>query len=166
VTTLNSTVTSDNYAEVLRLAQSALAEAQARHDQLEPKAERAAAPISDDPAIASGIRRRSTARQVRRDDAKTDRDLQVYQEFLAAKRDLGWKQKRVERLLAGAPVPYTEEELASVAAVRTEVGWYAVVKVNRTTVSVEAGFPWPHKIPRASILEVRAAPSPEPGGQP
>lgn len=89
-----------------------------------------------------------------------------YAEFLAAKRDLGWKQKRVERLLADAPVPYTQDELASASAVRTDVGWYRVVKVNRTTVSIEAGLPWAHKIPKALVLEVRAAPSPEPGGQP
>ena len=163
MTTLNSTVTPDTYDEVLRLAKLALADAQQVRDRLAPKAEAAARPISDDPAIGSGIRRRSTPTQRRREDARTDRDLQTYTEYLAAEKDVAWKQTRVERLIAGAPVPFTAEELTAATAVRTDTGWYRVLKVNRTTIGVDAGLPWPHKIPKAHVLEVRA-PTPEAGG--
>lgn len=155
MTTLHSTVTAETYPEVLRLAQAALVRAQERCDRLAPAAERAAAPISEDPAIWSGIRRRSTPTQRRREDARTDRALQTYTEFLAAERNLASAQARVDRLVASAPVPFTEAELRAANAVRTNEGWHRLLKVNRTTVAVEAGFPWPHKIPRASVLEVR-----------
>lgn len=155
MTTLHSTVTPDTYDEVLRLARVALAPAQERRDRLAPQAERASAPISDDPAIVSGIRRRSTARQQRHDDAKTDRDLQTYTEYLAAERDVASKQARVDSLAAAKPVPFTEDELRAAVGVRTKDGWYRLLKVNAKTVGVEAGFPWPHKIPKASVLEVR-----------
>lgn len=138
MTTLNSTVTADTYDEVLRLARKALATAEARVAALKPAADRAAAPISDDPAIVSGIRRRSTPTQQRREDARTDRDLQTYTEYLAAEKDLAGKRARVERLEASAPVPFTEEQLRSATAVRTDVGWYRLLKVNRATVGVEA----------------------------
>lgn len=155
MTTLNSRITADTYDDVLRLARAALATAEGRVAALKPAADRAAAPISDDPAIVSGIRRRSTPTQRRREDARTDRDLHTYTEYLAAEKDLASQQRRVTRLEASAPVPFTDADLATAVAVRDDSGWYRVIKVHRTTVGVEAGFPWPHKVKRAHILEVR-----------
>lgn len=156
MTTLNSNVTAATYDEVLQFARQALTGAEQRRDRLKLQADRAAQPISDDPAIGSGIRRRSTARQIRRDDAKTDRDLQTYNEYLQAEKQVYACQARVDRLVAAAPVPYTDEELRAATAVRTELGWYWLLKVNRKTVAVDAGFPWPHKVARELVLEVRA----------
>ncbi|MFD6073917.1 hypothetical protein, partial [Amycolatopsis lurida] len=45
--------------------------------------------------------------------------------------------------------------------VRTDDGWFRLLKVNRVTVGVDAGFPWPLKVNRDRILEVH----PSAGGE-
>lgn len=146
MTTLNSTVTASTYDEVLRLAQVALDEATKRRDRLAPEAERRAKPIG-----TCRFTRSSWLRSVR----------------------LWWRRRasttwRVRTALAAchcssvngtglAPDQIAGSAAAGGRADRSAEGWYAVLKVNRTTVGVEAGFPWPHKVARTRVLEVRGA---------
>lgn len=158
MTTLNSNVTPANYAEVLRLAEQALEPAREKRDRLKAVFERRTAPRSEfetDPALYSGIRRRTTAYQAKREQATFDRDMAAYKAYQAAEKAFTSLEGRVRVLRASAPVPYTEDQLRAAKAVRTEVGWYRLLKVNRVTVGVDAGDPWPLKVPRTEILEVR-----------
>ncbi|WP_158884105.1 hypothetical protein [Amycolatopsis anabasis] len=154
--TLNVTV--KNYAEMLALAEDALKSAEEKRDRLKRKFDARTAPGSEaetDPAIVSGIRRRTTPTQARKAEKKFDLDMEAYKAYEAAEREYKLCLSRVEWLRKSAPVPYTEDELRAANAVRTDDGWYRLLKVNRTTVGVNAGFPWPHKVPRDRVLEVR-----------
>lgn len=163
MTTLHSTVTIETYAEVLRLAEIIERQTRERAEKLGAvfQAREARHPAAyGDPAIASGIRRRTTAYQAKREQATFDRDIDAYKAARAAERAHTVAQSRLEHLRHVAPVPYTEAEWKAAVAVRLDEGWHKVLKVNRTTVGVEAGFPWPHKVARARVLEVRG-PKPE-----
>ncbi|WP_103339881.1 hypothetical protein [Amycolatopsis sp. CA-126428] len=158
MTTLHSNVTVDNHAEVLAITEAELKAAEEVHDRLKAAFEGRTAPRSEaetDPAIVSGIRRRTTPTQAKRADAKFDLDIKAYNAYQAAERRHQMLRTRVERLRESAPVPYTEEELRTANAVRTDDGWFRLIKVNRVTVAVDAGFPWPHPVKRERVLEVR-----------
>jgi hypothetical protein len=45
-------------------------------------------------------------------------------------------------------------DLSTATQVRTRFGWYDVIAVNATTVTVAADF-WPVRIPKERILEVK-----------
>ncbi|OXM69672.1 hypothetical protein [Amycolatopsis vastitatis] len=158
MTTLHSNVTVDNYAEVLAITEAELKAAEEVRDRLKVKFEGRTAPRSEaetDPAIVSGIRRRTTPTQAKRADAKFDLDIEAYKAYQDAERRHRMLLTRVERLRESPPVPYTEEELKAATAVRTDDGWFRLLKVNRVTVAVNAGFPWPHPVRRDRVLEVR-----------
>lgn len=53
------------------------------------------------------------------------------------------------------PVPFTPEELKSARAIRTEVGWHRVVKVNAKSVTVATGYSWSDRYTLEKVLEVR-----------
>ena len=53
------------------------------------------------------------------------------------------------------PVPFTEMELRAARAIRTAYGWYRVVRVNTTTVTVVGDF-GDYRVPEKNILEVRS----------
>lgn len=60
---------------------------------------------------------------------------------------------------ASAPAPKpapADDEIRSARLVRTKLGWEKVVKVNRTTVTVEAEPGWDNKVSFRKILEVRS----------
>jgi hypothetical protein len=62
------------------------------------------------------------------------------------------------RRAAAAPPPKpppTEEEIRAARLVRDQHGWSKVVKVNRTTVTIEVPPGWNDKIPFRKIIEVR-----------
>lgn len=70
--------------------------------------------------------------------------------------------ERLERELAALrrpvrpePKPVTPDALAAAKYVRNRYGWHKVVRVNRTSVTVETGYSWTDRIPVAKILEVR-----------
>ncbi len=155
--TLHTNVTVDSYAEVLQLAEAAMRAAKEKRDHLEAKFEGRTAPRSEfetDPAIVSGIRRRTSGTQRQRADRKFELDMEAYKEFQNADQTYRGRLARVTRLRKSVPVPYTEEELRAAKGIRTDDGWYRLLKVNRVTVGVDAGFPWPHKVNRDRILEV------------
>lgn len=158
MTTINSNVTVENHAEVLRLAVLARDAAKTKRDSLQAVFEGRTAPKTDfdtDPAVVSGIRRNASGSMRQRQEASFGRDIDAYKAFQAAEAVLVVLERRVERLRSGSPVPYTEDELRAASLVRTDEGWYPLLKVNKVTVGVEAGFPWPHKIARGRVLEVR-----------
>lgn len=158
MTTIHSNVTAENHAEVLRLTVSARDVARERRDKLKETFDRRTAPktdFDDDPAIVSGIRRKTSGSRAQREQATFDRDIDAFQAFQDAERDFGVLERRAAKLESSAPVPFTEEQLRAAAKVRTDQGWHHLLKVNRATVGIEAGFPWPHKISRDRVLEVR-----------
>lgn len=53
-------------------------------------------------------------------------------------------------------VPYNSDELYRARAIRTEMGWHKVARVNKKSVSVETGHSWTDRIAIDKILEVRA----------
>lgn len=161
MTTLNSRLTVDNHAEVLRLARAALATAQEQRDRCAKAWERRDPPVEYDPGMTSGIRRRTTASQAKRETASQNKDFDTYRELRQAEDRLKSAQARVDSLVARTPVPFTDAELAAATAVRDDLGWHRPLKVNRVTVQVE-GFPWPHTIRRCHILEVRRLESADP----
>lgn len=77
--------------------------------------------------------------------------------------ELAEKVRRLEQEIAGMKrraalvelPPVTPEALASAKAIRTDVGWYRVVKVNRVTVKVVVDPGWDDLIKISKILEVR-----------
>lgn len=51
-------------------------------------------------------------------------------------------------------VPFTREDLEAARAIRTHYGWHRVIRVNKTTVTVNGDF-GDYRVPEANILEVR-----------
>ncbi|GAB3192072.1 hypothetical protein [Nesterenkonia suensis] len=123
--------------------------------------------VPDDPGAVSGIRRKSTPRQVARSAALTDRALDAYKE---AERT----RKAVERLEAKLRHEQKEAEANAAATVdlaRLKPGdliryrshghsvgnWLRVKRVNRTTVTCQESGPGmdPPRIPHDRIVETR-----------
>jgi len=52
------------------------------------------------------------------------------------------------------PVPFTREDLQAARAIRTHYGWHRVIRVNKTTVTVNGDF-GDYRVPEKNILEVR-----------
>ena len=52
-------------------------------------------------------------------------------------------------------VAFTRDELKASTHIRTELGWHAVVRVNKTSVSVATGYSWVDRVPLAKVREVR-----------
>lgn len=74
-------------------------------------------------------------------------------------RDVQRLERELDRLRTRGPKvespPVTVEALSSARFVRTKVGWYEVVKVNRATVKVVVDPGWDDLIKISKILEVR-----------
>ncbi|WP_370944059.1 hypothetical protein AB5J62_33800 [Amycolatopsis sp. cg5] len=155
MTTLHSNVTVDNYAEILALAEAAVKPAEDKRDRLKAKYEGRTAPRSEAETDPASAFRRRTPGQAQKAEKKFELDMEAYKDFQAAEQEYQLCFSRVERLRKVAPVPYTEDDLRAANAVRTEDGWFRLLKVNRKTVNVEAGFPWPHPVKRERVLEVR-----------
>lgn len=158
MTTIHSNITTANYDEVVAATEQARARAAESHDRLKAIFEGRTAPktdYDDDPAIVSGIRRKSSGSRRQREDRKMELDLEAYAAYQQAATQLKTLDGRLARLKKSAPVLYTEAELRAADLVRTDDGWFELLKVNAKTVGVDAGFPWPHKISRDRVLEVR-----------
>jgi hypothetical protein len=155
MTTLNSAVTVNNHAEILALARAAVEAAMANRDRCAAAWRRRDPVVEFDPGMVSGIRRRTTASQAKREKAGQDKDFDTFAALRAAEARLASAQARLGVLIRATPVPFTDDELRAATEVRDAHSWYRVVKVNRVTVMVEAGFPWPHPLRRDHVLEVR-----------
>lgn len=53
------------------------------------------------------------------------------------------------------PGPVDPTEIAGAEYVATRLGWFKVVRVNRTTVTVDTGYSWTDRIPFRKIIRVR-----------
>ena len=109
-----------------------------------------------DPAVLSGIRRKSSPRA----DA---RRYSAYAREAEARLRLDRLRDEVRRLgnaLSAAIVErdrvrLTRDDVVGAEYVCTRFGWYSVVKVNAKTVSVTTPFSWTDKIPLEEILAIR-----------
>lgn len=64
-------------------------------------------------------------------------------------------ERKAARDAEAARVKLTGEDIAGARYVRNEFGWHRVVRVNKTTVSVETGYSWVDRLSFTKILEVR-----------
>jgi hypothetical protein len=109
-----------------------------------------------DHGILSGIRRTSTPRQRRHDDAKIERSIDAAMAEVKAQQEAERAEAKAANAKRNAPVPFTPEELKAARAIRTSSGWHRVARVNTKTVSVETGYSWTDRYPIDKILEVKS----------
>jgi hypothetical protein len=103
----------------------------------------------------SGIRRTSTPRQRRHDDANIERSIDAALAAVKATKEAEQTEASAAYAKRNAPVPFTPEQLATARAVRTIYGWERVVRVNAKTVTVAGDF-GDYRTPIKAILEVAA----------
>lgn len=136
----------------LSAAQAELAEAKAAARRLSAaNGER----FGTDPAIASGVRRKPNARADSRRYGAYDREAAAYQRLTAAEAEVEQLTRRVAREQRDADVPFTPEHLAAATHIRDRNGWHKVVRVNKTTVTVDVAPSWDNKVSIVKIREVR-----------
>lgn len=109
-----------------------------------------------DHGALSGIRRKSTPAQRRREAAEIER---VVDKAIADSKAWQAVEDAVARAryeAATARVPFTSEDLKVARAIRTDTGWHRVVKVNTKSVTVATVYSWNDRYTLDKILEVRA----------
>lgn len=87
-----------------------------------------------------------------RTDAQIRRGAQLGKTVKRLERELTSLRTRADR---PDPGPVDLDTLAPGCAIRTDVGWYRVVKVNRVTVKVEMPPGWDDLVKISKILEIR-----------
>ena len=112
--------------------------------------------MSIDHGQLSGIRRHSTPRQRRRWDAGIEKTIDLANAEVAAAKEAERQANIAAYREKNKPVPFTPEELKAARAVRTDLGWHRVARVNAKSVSVETGYSWTDRVELGKILEVRA----------
>lgn len=85
-------------------------------------------------------------------DAQIRRGAQLGETVKRLERELTSLRTRVDR---PDPGPVDLGTLTPGCAIRTKIGWYRVVKVNRVTVKVEMPPGWDDLIKVSKILEIR-----------
>lgn len=110
----------------------------------------------DDPAIASGVRRKPNPRADARRFAAYDRTAAACVRMVKAQAEVENLEKRLTRAEKAAPVPFTPEQLKAATAIRWRNGWEKVKRVNTKTVSCVVAPGWNDvRVPHELILEVR-----------
>jgi len=105
----------------------------------------------DDPA-ACRLKPSALRQAHKHTDARLERYTRLTEQIQALEFRLADAKARLKDSTARR---YTAEDLKGAKVVEDQHGArYAVIRVNRTTVSVEAGFPWPHRI---AIDRIRGA---------
>jgi hypothetical protein len=110
----------------------------------------AAEPVSSDSATA-----RLSAKPLRQFHARQDGQLRRYVEAsrVVAKLETAIASERAKT--APKPEPLSESTLAGARMVRDRHGWHRVVRVNRTSVTVQTPYSWTDRIPLSKLLEAR-----------
>ena len=108
-----------------------------------------------DPAVLSGIRRKSSPKADARRYSAYTREAEAQLRLTRLRDDV----RRLGNALAVAIVErdrtrFTRDDVVGAEHVCTRFGWYSVVKVNAKTVSVTTPFSWTDKIPLESILAI------------
>ena len=104
----------------------------------------------------SGIRRRSTPRQKRQHAAGIERTVDQAVAAVKAEQDAEREAAKARYDERHKFVPWNTNDLHEARAIRTELGWHKVVRVNKKTVTVETGYSWTDRVAIDKILEVRA----------
>jgi hypothetical protein len=66
-------------------------------------------------------------------------------------------ERAAVRAAETARVPLTRDDILGATHVRFAWGWRKVVRVNRSSVTVETGYSWNDRHPFSKVLEVQAA---------
>lgn len=125
------------------------------HAQAEAADHHANVILGSDMAVASGIRRKPNPRADARRRSTYDRAADLWLAHAAAlqnQKALEWQLARARR---DAAAPRDLTTLRPGSLVRTHLGWHKVVRVNRTSVSVETGYSWTDLIRLDRIIETR-----------
>lgn len=111
--------------------------------------------LGTDPAVASGIRRKPSPRADAQRRSAYDRAADLWLAHAAAARDRDALERLLKRARRDAAAPRDLASLRPGSLVRTHLGWHRVVRVNRTSVSVETGYSWTDLIRLDRIIETR-----------
>ena len=133
-------------------AREGVARWEARLAAAEARGERASEMGGGIPGFGGSGNQRA-AQQVRAAHASADRAWREASEKLAYFTE---KAKGYERRIAELDrVRLTREDILGARWVRTAGAWRKVVRVNKTTVSVDSGYSWVDRIDFSQVLEVR-----------
>ena len=113
--------------------------------------------MGDDPAVASGIRRRANGRADARRHAAYDREAEAHRALRTARADLAAAERKVKDEADAAAVDITA--LVPGCLIRTKWGWREVATVNKVSVSIVTGESWSTLVRFAKILEVQPSPA-------
>jgi hypothetical protein len=103
--------------------------------------------------IASFSERKSHAR---RGAATINATVDAAVAEVAAAKDAEWKAaKEAAAEKEANRVRLTREDCVGAKVALTKHGWRKVVRVNKTTVSLETGYSWTDRVPFEDLLEVR-----------
>ncbi len=94
----------------------------------------------------------------RRTDAAIHRTAQCFARVKALEAHLVHLQAQETAAQAPAPKPVSMGDIWVGMAVKTKSGWFRVVKINRTTVTVDVEPGWDDIVPLSRVLEVRELP--------
>jgi hypothetical protein len=109
----------------------------------------------DDPAMASGIRRKPNSRAETRRHNAYSRTAASWAAVQGAERRIAALEHTIERTIRDLPIPYTPAELKAARLVRDRFGWHAVVTVNAKSISVKTPWSWTERIMLGDVIEVR-----------
>ena len=139
--------------------EAALTAATAKADRLRQQAEQsdqhAGGILGDDMAVVSGIRRKPNAKADARRYAAYSKAADLWLAWKAADKDraaLEWQLNQAHR---DANAPRDLDTLRPGSLIRTDTGWYRVVRVNRVSVSVATGYSWTDTVRLDRIIETR-----------
>lgn len=89
----------------------------------------------------------------RRKDADNERSITVELARQKTVRDAEQRANRVAADMADAArIRLTRDDVKDAVLVRDQFGWHNVIRVNRTTVTVETGYSWTDRIPFDKII--------------
>lgn len=99
--------------------------------------------------------KRDTQSAYRARAAATERSVDAAAAEVKAAKDAEWADSIRAHCALTKPIPFTPEELKAARAIRTDVGWHRVVKVNAKSVTVATGYSWNDRYTLEKVLEVR-----------
>lgn len=109
-----------------------------------------------DSATGSGIRRKPNPKADAARFGRFDREAAVFAEFEATQKRVAVLESRLAAAVKDRDrVRLTRDDIVGARAIREASGWRAVVRVNKTTVSVATGYSWTDRIPFDKVIEVR-----------
>lgn len=99
--------------------------------------------------------KRDTRSAYRARAAATERSVDEALAEVRAAKEKEWADSIRAHCALTKPAPFSPEELKAARAIRTDVGWHKVVRVNPKSVTVETGYSWNDRYALEKVLEVR-----------